>query len=122
MEVNESFEIGGLYYTEGTKYRLSIHTLNELLEANKIEYIDPLFKPQEGEGFIKDLEEAVRECVGKEATVRLTGDYPAYFRFDINGARLEILRENLVVHMPDGEIFFDTAAYVDKLRELGYYI
>lgn len=99
-------------------YPFTVEHLAWLREIKALDYYAPKFKPQEGEQFIKDLETAVSAGFGgAKATYYKT---PSSIVFEVENGEIEIWG-NLKVTTSSG-IAFDTAAYVDKMRELGYYI
>lgn len=90
-----------------------------------IQDFEPLFKPQQGEQFIKDLEDAVR--LGSECKdMNYVREHELFYEFEDNGKSLTVLKDYLaqvLYCIPyEGGEYFDTAAYVDRMRELGYYI
>jgi len=114
----------------GEKYKLNVVTVLCMNERNLWDNYKPLFKPQEGEAFIKDLESAVSAATGKKYLYREekhgqhilnTGTSP-----EDKVVRMPIINLALVkgYELESGIRldYFDTAAYVDKLRELGYYL
>jgi hypothetical protein len=105
--------------------------------AKCFDYMDiqdftPIFKPQEGEQFIKDLESAVSagnifnyklsyKDKDKNGHYLFTGDKDGHpLLLMVNSAKLSMVAyavgEDLIA-LP-----FNTAAYVDTLRKLGYYL
>jgi hypothetical protein len=131
VEVNESFELNGTHYLAKTRYLLTVFDLNELLENNKLDYINPFFKPQEGDQFIKDLESAAIIACTKpneheNMVFHAATDKHYVFRSTYNPAvRFLIQRDNINwARWRNGNIGldFNTAAYVDTLRKLGYYL
>jgi len=118
------------------QFELDLETLNVLLIDNELQHCQPLFKPQEGEAFIKDLESAVSVGLNKkenEGVAYYSGDSTqnAWALSLINDSdqktvSVYIDKTNLsrvVCSQWDGDAnVFYTAAYVDKLRELGYYL
>jgi len=117
-----------IWYENDTKF-------DGYLCAKCFDYMDiqdftPLFKPQEGEAFIKDLEDAVSAATGKKYLYREekhgqhilnTGTSP-----EDKVVRMPIINLALVkgYELESGIRldYFDTAAYLDTLRKLGYYL
>jgi hypothetical protein len=116
--------------SEGETYKLSLVTCIVFNERNLWDNWQPLFKPQEGEQFIKDLEAAVSCATGSKYVYRVEKDGQHILNTGITSydsvVRMPILNLSLVkgYQLESGLrlSYFDTAAYVDKLRELGYYI
>jgi hypothetical protein len=83
----------------------------------------PLFKPQEGDQIIKDLESAVSAGLFGESILLAVLDKPEspsiYFEF--GDEVIEIRKKDLSIQLPHG-ICFNTAAYVTTLLKLGYYL
>jgi hypothetical protein len=108
-----------------------------------IDYLIPKFKPQEGEQFIKDLEDAV-SCAGSFSVfynrVKEEGNNTNYHYLyynigfdedddeddDEGYVKCYIHKHNIskvdFSNNISGDNDFDTAAYVDRLRDLGYYL
>ena len=103
--------LGALYLYDAEMY-------NSIWLFGNIDKYKPLFKPQEGDQFIKDLESAVSAgCGGESVTHYKT---PSSIVFEVDGGEIEIW-SYLKITTSSG-IAFDTAAYVDTLRKLGYYL
>lgn len=120
----------------GTPVDFTLFLLTRLTHGRLEEYFKPLFKPQQGEQFIKDLEDAV-SC-GGDGDFKLLSDKLNYkwFIADADGN----FHTHLFVTIKDDNLGavssyagdkdmenvtprnFDTAAYVDRMRELGYYL
>ena len=94
---------------------------------NNIDCFAPKFKPQEGEQFVKDLETAVSAATGIEFVYKDIdkGKHRLYSKDFGYVVKLPIININLVrAYQTETGMaisYFDTAAYVDKMRELGYY-
>jgi hypothetical protein len=97
---------------------LSLLLLHEITCNDDIAWYEPKFKPQEGEAFIKDLEEAVSAGF-RDAKARYYKT-PSSIVFEVIGAEIEVWQD-LRVTTSSGAAF-DTAAYVDTLRKLGNYL
>ena len=107
----------------GGRYKLNVVTVLCMNERDLWENYIPLFKPQEGEQFIKDLTEAVRAgCYGEPVikTLETKWDWTFTLKND-DEASITVVKSGLDVSLSHG-VTFNTAAYVDKLRELGYYL
>jgi hypothetical protein len=101
----------------GSQFLFDAEMYNSIWLFGTIDKYLPLFKPQEGEQFLKDLEKAVQyACSGNYKVT--TQSY--WLQFYEAGSRIFIMLDNpsLVVTNTN----FDTAAYVDTLRKLGYYL
>lgn len=126
VEVNEDFEMDGLEFMVMNSYDLSRFFLTDLLEKNKLDYFIPLFKPQEGEQFIKDLEAAVSAGIGFPVQYDKTMQVTSVMCFEGSSGYCFVSNDNISQAMAfnakDEATFFDTAAYVDHLRKLGYYL
>lgn len=83
----------------------------------------PKFKPQEGQQFLKDLEEAVSAgCYGEVVTKTLDTKYDWTFTLkDDDEASITVVKAGLDISLSRG-VTFNAAAYTDKLRQLGYYV
>jgi hypothetical protein len=94
-----------------------------LLYNAAIKDYKPLFKPQEGEAFIKDLEQAVSAGVGTQAR-RIIKSPKNIIAFDAEHQFYQCIMiiENDIKKVTSMLTDFDTAAYVDSLRKLGYYL
>jgi hypothetical protein len=87
-----------------------------------LKYYKPLFKPQEGDQFIKHLEAAVSAaCFGEYITLETSSKWEIVFQIDRLDGSVSIRLKDLAVTTSDGTCF-DTAGYVDTLRKLGYYL
>ena len=115
--------LGALYLYDAEMY-------NSIWLFGTVDKYLPLFKPQEGEAFIRDLEQAVSAASGKKYLYREekhgqhilnTGTTP-----EDKVVRMPIINLALVkgYELESGIRldYFDTAAYVDTLRKLGYYL
>jgi hypothetical protein len=96
--------------------------------AKCFDYMDiqdftPIFKPQQGEQFIKDLESAVSAGVGTQAR-RIIKSPKNIIAFDAEDKFHQVIMivENDIKRVTSMLTDFDTAAYVDALRKLGYYM
>jgi len=83
----------------------------------------PKFKPQEGDQFIKDLEDAVRlGCYGEAVTKNFETKWDWTFTLNLDEeAHITIVKAGLDISLSHG-VTFNSAAYVDRMRELGYYL
>lgn len=114
-------------YDKGEIIKLSPHSYDWIKTPRIIERLAPKFKPQEGEAFIKDLEAAVNTGCTLRKYQFVFNDNDGALVFDTStGYRVMVSIDNIsnvcTAINGLGEKYFDTAAYVDKLRELGYYI
>ena len=104
--------------------KLTLDFLSETIKNDDLWKYKPLFKPQEGEQFIKDLESAVSAAMNEPATLLNDGD--AVKLFTGGWWYVSILMENIGivnVRSEDNDLhLFDTAAYVTTLLKLGYYL
>lgn len=123
--------MGVMGFEVGEIIKLTNETYDWLKRPKILECVIPLFKPQVGEQFIEDLEVAATIACTKpnehENMVFHTATDKHYvFRSTYNPAvRFFVQRGNISwAKWRNGNmgLDFDTAAYVDKLRELGYYI
>ena len=96
--------------------------------AKCFDYMDiqdftPIFKPQEGDQFIKDLEQAVSAGVGTQAR-RIIKSPKNIITFDAEHQFHQVIMivENDIKRVTSMLTNFNTAAYVDTLRKLGYYL
>lgn len=129
VRVNKSFEMDGYHFREGLQYGLDLPHLNELVEHNRLTYVDPKFKPQEGEAFIKDLESAVSLAIQVPVKEHSKAKDVWILSFEDNDGIVTVIipkanLEQFAVSFTGSPIpvLVDTAAYVDKLRQLGYYV
>lgn len=107
------------------KYIIDYSFLNAAAINKDLHEFTPKFKPQQGEQFIKDLEDAVR--LGSECKdMNYVREHELFYEFEDNGKNLTVLKDYLsqvLYCIPyEGGEYFDTAVYVDRMRELGYYI
>jgi len=104
------------------KSLLDIELLSTLITLDQLQNCKPLFQPQEGEQFIKDLEGAVRVATGFKFEYK--EEYKGYLRFKYSHLQFicnsKELNKATLIFSEDTNIPFDTAAYVDTLRKLGY--
>jgi hypothetical protein len=111
-------------YNEGEIIKLTPQNYDWLKTPRIIECVKPIFKPQEGEQFIKDLESAVRVATGFKFEYK--EEYKGYLRFKYSHLQFicnsKELNKATLIFSEDTNIHFDTAAYVDTLRKLGYYL
>jgi hypothetical protein len=109
-------------YNEGEIIKLTPQTYDWLKTPRIIECVTPLFKPQEGEQFIKDLEQAI-----SAATVRKNVKHCSYDAvselFNVNEGEffVEVFDKTFAICVPY-KAYFDAATFVDTLRKLGYYL
>lgn len=104
------------------KERLTLDFLTETIKNDDLHKYKPLFKPQEGEQFIKDIEEAVSAgCFYEPVKIANESKWDIYFELVRNEGEITVTKDGLDVQLSHN-VTFNTAAYVDKLRELGYYI
>ena len=96
--------------------------------AKCFDYMDiqdftPIFKPQQGEQFIKDLESAVSAGVGTQAR-RIIKSPKNIIAFDAEDKFHQVIMivENDIKRVTSMLTDFDTAAYVTTLLKLGYYL
>lgn len=111
--------------TKKRVYKLTHNNFTEFIADGDLKDYAPLFKPQEGEAFIKDLEAAV--SAGGNGDFKLLSNRLGYKWFITDAS--DNFHTHLYLTVKDSGISvvssyanFDTTAYVDKLRELGYYI
>ena len=115
---------------KGRSFEFDENCFNDFCNVNTLHKYKPLFKPQEGEAFIKDLEAAVSCATRSKYVYRVEKDGQHILNTGITShdsvARMPILNLSLVkgYQLESGLrlSYFDTATYVDKLRELGYYL
>lgn len=113
--------------TRKRTYKLTHGNLNEFIADGDLKDYIPKFNPQEGEAFIKDLEAAVNAgCTLRKYQFVCNDNDGAYVFDTLTGYRVMVSTDNIsnvcTAINGLGEKYFDTSAYVDKLRELGYYI
>ena len=109
---------------EGEREMFTSAAYSEIKKHDTLKHFAPLFKPQEGEQFIKDLEVAVSAGLGEESVtlVRTQGANYVFEYEELFGVKaIEVYKTDLSILLPYG-ISFNCAAYVDKLRQLGYYV
>ena len=108
--------LGALYLYDAEMY-------NSIWLFGTVDKYLPLFKPQEGEAFIKDLEQAVSAGVGTQAR-RIIKSPKNIIAFDAEHQFYQCIMiiENDIKKVTSMLTDFDTAAYVDTLRKLGYYL
>jgi hypothetical protein len=97
---------------------LDVDLLSTLILFGELLGVKPLFKPQEGEQFIKDLEQAVSAGFGGASVTHYKT--PSSIVFEVDGGEIEIWSD-LKITTSSG-IAFDTSAYVITLLKLGYYL
>jgi hypothetical protein len=110
-------------YYEGEKYTLTAEMLWRLSRSMQFE---PLFKPQDGEAFIKDLESCLRQTVSPHLEYSETENgYYVFFskayNYELRVPISNISRLALLGNLDLG-VAINTAAYVDTLRKIGYYL
>jgi hypothetical protein len=105
-------------------HKLTHAMFGEIMDGNRINQYVPIFKPQEGDQFIKDLESAVSAAMNEPATLLNDGD--AVKLFTGGWWYVSILMENIGivnVRSEDNDLLlFDTSKYVTTLLKLGYYL
>jgi hypothetical protein len=131
--INTASKIGVDLVLQGDRIKLdagNCYLLNRNITTHHLLGFKPLFKPQEGDQFIKDLESAVRvalpykwseiELVQNEnmTMVFINGYDGIYIAHDNIGT----IATNRGSDVNNGNWDFDCAAYVDTLRKLGYYL
>jgi len=124
------FMLDSVEVKEGTMLHLTPYLLWQL--GKKVDYIEPRFKPQEGEKFIKDLESAVDSGnifnyklsykeKDKNGHYLFTGDKDGHpLLLTVNSAKLSMVAYAVgkdLIALP-----IDTSAYVTTLLKLGYYL
>jgi hypothetical protein len=134
IEVEVNCDTTGTYrqIKKGEIFQLSALTLHEFQLMSALQNLTPKFESQEGDQFIKDLESAVSagnifnyklsyKDKDKNGHYLFTGDKDGHpLLLMVNSAKLSMVAyavgEDLIA-LP-----FNTAAYVDTLRKLGYYL
>jgi len=134
-------------YTFYNFFNGNIHIVNlELLSYVSLhklwQHFKPLFKPQQGEQFIKDLEDAVscgikdKSEFWEDTRISKVSGTPVWYELRLKTNDFwvevkvtvinlsEVIVSGMLLNSADtlGAYCFDTAAYVDRMRELGYYI
>lgn len=122
---------------EGETEKFTANTYFEIIRHDTLKHFAPLFKPQEGEAFIKDLESAVKAVLD---TMPLGIKYLKYheekespfYTFDYEDEQgqceINIVKTNIAqINFSETEsdpllVFADVSIYVDTLRKLGYYL
>jgi hypothetical protein len=116
-DLRSEISLGALYLYDAEMY-------NTLYVFGTTDKYKPLFKPETGEQFIKDLESAVSAAMNEPATLLNDGDAVKLFTGGL--WYVSILMENIgIVNVRSYRydlLRFDTAAYVDTMRRLGYYL
>jgi hypothetical protein len=110
-------------YQQGKHYKFHQDIYNTIYTYSLEKFFVPKFKPQEGERFIKDLESAVSAGVGTQAR-RIIKSPKNIIAFDAEDKFHQVIMivENDIKRVTSMLTDFDTAAYVDTLRKLGYYL
>jgi hypothetical protein len=114
----------------GSTFIYDAEMYNSISVFGTIDKYEPLFKPQEGESFIKDLQAAVSCATESKYIYRVEKDGQHVLNTGITSydsvVRMPILNLSLVkgYQLESGLrlSYFDTATYVDRMRELGYYL
>lgn len=125
--IGKSAYMGVNWYQSGHKEKFddgACYLLNRHVTSHQLLAWMPLFKPQEGEAFIKDLTDAVSAAMGENLI--LANNESSIIRFTFGFWYISIFVKNLAicnVRIGDNNLsVFDTAAYVDTLRKKGYYL
>jgi hypothetical protein len=138
IEVEVNVDTSGTYrrIKKGEIFQLSALALHEFQSMSALQNLTPKFEPQEGDQFIKDLESAV--SAGGEGQFKLLSDKLGYKWFIADAS--DNFHTYLFVTVKNDNIRkvssfagdkdmedtnsrnFNTAAYVDTLRKLGYYL
>ena len=115
-------------YTFDNFFYGNIHIVNlELLSYVSLhklwQHFKPLFKRQTGYEFIKDLEDAVG-CGLADACRNIIKAPKGIIAFDSPNHFTEVImiNEHDISKVLSLKTNFDTAAYVDRMRKLGYYL
>jgi hypothetical protein len=110
-------------YNEGEIIKLTPQNYDWLKSPRIIECVKPIFNPQEGDQFIKDLESAVSAGVGTQAR-RIIKSPKNIIAFDAEDKFHQVIMivENDIKRVTSMLTDFDTVAYVTTLLKLGYYL
>jgi hypothetical protein len=104
------------------KSLLDIELLSTLITIDQLQNCKPLFKPQEGEQFIKDLESAVSAATRRKNVKHCSYDAVSEL-FNVNEGEffVEVFDKTFAICVPY-KAYFDAATFIDTLRKLGYYL
>jgi hypothetical protein len=98
--------------------KLTLDFLSETIKNDDLWKYKPLFKPQEGEQFIKDLESAVSAATDIEDAKFTWLTY--WLVYKNNHQMVSVSLED--ISDTCGNTSFSASRYVDTLRKLGYYL
>jgi hypothetical protein len=110
----------------GSQFLFDAEMYNAIWLFGTVDKYLPLFKPQEGEAFIKDLEACLQETVSPHLAYSETENgYYVFFskayNYELRVPTSNISKLALLGNLDLG-VAINTAAYVDTMRSLGYYL
>lgn len=111
------------FHKEGDRKKLTPEALYDQHTCLALHNWKPKFKPQEGDQFIKDLEEAVSDgCYGEAVvkTIETKWDWTFSLKND-DEASITVVKAGLDISLSHG-VTLNGAAYSQRLMQLGYYV
>lgn len=103
-------------------HKLTLAMFGEITERANWKDYAPKFKPQEGEAFLRDLEDAVN-CMWVSPNIfSYKGCVLGEYHFSAGNIHIYIGALDLRIRCTSSSVSIDTAAYTRRLWELGYYL